>query len=265
MKPALRVSLALFLVLTAAAGMRAQCGRPAPALNCNYNGLTHILVADGAGAYSTLANNLHDVIEGYCLPPYVHPVLIPIEWSTGDNLYDYRSRKLHLQGAAKMAGEVQRIRRSFPDSPIILIGYSAGASVVLFAAEMLPCGSVDDIILLGPTVASCYDVRQALKATKCGIDHFYIPGDDWFEQVETMWGAPYDRPGSTLAGKTGFTMLQQRGCTQDPLLCKFREHQESNVQGDHYGLVRPPFLCRRVMRIIPRGTLLPPRCESAPK
>ena len=55
-----------------------------------------------------------------------------------------------------MAREVQRICAAPPDSPIVLIGYSAGAASLL-AAERLPPCTVERIFLHGPSVSARYD------------------------------------------------------------------------------------------------------------
>jgi len=263
MKLALKLSVSLMVLTMASLKAPAQCARGPAVCTCPTNGLTFIIVADGAGAYSTLANNFKDVVYELPVAPSERPIVKPIEWSSGDNLLDYRSRKLHFEGGTRMAWEALRIRKISPDSPIVLVGYSAGACVAMSAAEQLPPNSVDRIILLGPTVASNYDVRLALRASKCGIDAFYVPGDQWLEQMEDRYGAPYGPPGSTVAGTHGFTMVQRRACLKDPILWNFREHPIPDLQGEHFGTAKTGFLKCNVMPLVPRGFLLPLPCATS--
>ena len=60
---------------------------------------------------------------------------------------------------------------------VTAIAESSGSHVVLAAAECLPPGSVERIVLLAPSVASGYDLRRAIRATNSGIDVYYSPVD----------------------------------------------------------------------------------------
>jgi pimeloyl-ACP methyl ester carboxylesterase len=263
MKALVAISFSFLLLDLATPMAPGQCLRRPAGGNGPTNGLTFLVIADGAGAYSTLANNAQDAVYDLPLNPCNRPLVRPIEWSTGNELLDYRSRTLHLMGASRMVAEVQRIRKASPDSPIVLLGFSAGASVVMFAAEQLPANTVDLIILLSPTVASCYDVRPALRASKLGIDSFYVPSDGWLGQIEAKYGAPYGPPHSTVAGSTGFLMVRHQAFLKDPLLCKVREHRFPDLQGGHFGTVRPNFLKCCVAPLIPYGVLTPLPCTTS--
>ena len=255
MKHLSRLCLPMALLVVGAAEVRGQ-GMGSP-----LNGVPFVLVADGAGGYATLTDNLLTV---YSVPPLKchRPVICRIPWATdGENLNDYRCYQRHLAGAVKMAGEVQRIRRCNPDSPIILFGYSAGASVALLAAEILPPGTLERIVLFGPTVSACYDVRRALAATKLGVDSFNVPGDEFLVATEETYGAPYERPGSKLAGNVGFRMADPRfGFAGDPLLCKLRQHNVCWLPTGHFGTVTPHFLARFVVPMIPT-VIVQPICQ----
>jgi pimeloyl-ACP methyl ester carboxylesterase len=225
------------------------------------NGLTFVVVADGAGGYATLSDNLLLVVRD---PPFRcrRIVICRIPWARDDdNLNDYRDIRRHLAGAVKMVGEIQRIRNRAPDSPIVLVGYSAGASVVLPAAEMLPPNSVERIILLGPAVSARLDPRRALLACKAGIDSFNSPGDDFFQSMEEEFGAPYECRGSKIAGNVGFLVADPRFGIKDPLLCKLHQHDVSWLLNGHFGTVTPRFLAHFVLPLIPWAAVTPV-CEK---
>jgi pimeloyl-ACP methyl ester carboxylesterase len=243
-----RFSTPMILLLLGAAELLAQ-GAPSP-----LNGRTFVVAAGGAGGYTTLTDNLVSIYS--CGPLRDRrPIICRIPWARDDeNLSDYREKRRHLAGAAMMVREVQLVRKSCPDSPIVLIGYSAGASVVLPAAEQLPACSIERIILLGPGVSANYDVRRALSASKLGIDSFYVPGDPFLDQLEDVFGAPYEGPGTRLAGNIGFRQADPRcGPVNDPLLAKLRQHNVGWLQTGHFGTVTSTFLAQYVSPLIPRG------------
>ena len=214
-------------------------------------GRTFVLTVDGAGGYSTLANNLRKVYLEMQYPGFRAPILRPISWSTGNIVEDYQSRRLHLAGATAMLREIQQIRQTSPASRIVLIGYSAGASVVLAATEQLPPSTVDRVILLGPTVASYYDLRPTLRASKMGVDVFFIPDDQFLETLQDVLGAPYDDPGTTVAGTTGFRFPNSRQAGVDPVFGKLRQYPMPNLPWEHFGTARPDFLRTYVVPMIP--------------
>ena len=138
------------------------------------------------------------------------------------------------------------------DSPIVLMGYSAGASVVLLAAERLPPCTVERIFLHGPSVSARYDPRRALAASKLGIDSFNVPGDDFMQWMEETWGAPYEFPGTKTACTMGFLMADPRfGLAGDPLLAKLRQYNVGWLPTGHFGTVTPQFLYRYVVPMFP--------------
>ena len=66
--------------------------------------------------------------------------------------------------AEELARQIHERSRQSPAQPIDLIGLSAGTAVAVFALEALPDGCmVDNVILLGSSLSSNYDVSSALK------------------------------------------------------------------------------------------------------
>jgi pimeloyl-ACP methyl ester carboxylesterase len=201
-----------------------------------------ILVADGVGQLHDLTENLTSANELADIPATIRS--IPWMRNTEEPLCDYKDQDAQLLGSAKMAYEVLQIRRSNPNIPITLIGFCAGGRVVLAAAEQLPPGAVDRIILLAPAVSSFYDIRPALRASRLGIDVFYVPEDSYLERLEQDIGTAEGKKGVT-AGRVGFCLAKRPG---DPIQAAVRQFL---VVGGHYTPLHVNFLAQRVLPLVP--------------
>ena len=92
-----------------------------------------------------------------------------------------------------------------PHVPVSLLGHSAGCAVVLAAAEDLPAGTLQRIILMAPSVPAKYDLRPALRSVRAGMDAFSSPKDNLYLRVG-MVVTNILRPNEcTAAGCTGFS------------------------------------------------------------
>ena len=234
------LTLAIFLI----GGLSVALGQQ------QVNDRTFVLLVEGAGTSTTLSDNMSSVYAEMKYLGCRRPILCSVVWTAGNNLEDYLSRSVHLEGAAILLRDIHYIRQRSPASRIVLISYSAGASVLLAAAEQLPPATVDRIILLGPTVASNRDLRPALRASKMGVNVFYVPGDPFLQWVQDMWGAPYGRPGSTVASMTGFQIPNSRQAP-DPIYSKLRQYPMPGLPWHHFGTAKPDFLRTYVVPMIP--------------
>jgi len=64
----------------------------------------------------------------------------------------------------KLAERITRLREADPNGQIVLIGYSAGTSILVGALEKLPENvEVDIVVLLAPSVSSRHDLTRALR------------------------------------------------------------------------------------------------------
>ena len=88
-----------------------------------------------------------------------------------------RSPALPLEEGQRLACRVTALRQASPAAEVYLVGHSAGCAVVLAAAESLPPGGVNRIILLAPSASLDYDLRPALRCARGGIDVFYSDRD----------------------------------------------------------------------------------------
>src|SRR5262249_20864032 len=92
----------------------------------------------------------------------------------------------------------------YPDDPVHLLGHSAGAAVVLAAAESLPAESLDTVVLLAPSVGRDYDVRPSLRAVRRELAVFCSCRDGWYLKVGSTLGAFFHGDSAVAAGCNGF-------------------------------------------------------------
>ena len=143
-----------------------------------------VLVADGAGDFRLTSEAVRRAVELEKLPLDVETFV----WSHG--YYRIFSDQLdvenHQRQGERLAALILERRRTAPDNPIYLVAHSAGSSVVLTAAESLPTGTIDRIILFGPAVSAYYDLGPALRGVRGGIDVFCSHSDGWY-----LWTAMF--------------------------------------------------------------------------
>ncbi len=216
-----------------------------------------VFVADGAGDFRACSGTLRQTAaeDGLSLD------VVTFVWSHGylRNFADQTDAE-HMRRRGSMLAELCRQQRQrFPEQPITLVGHSAGSGVVLAAAEELPGGTIDRIVLLSPSISDHYDLRLALAATRHGIDAFISDSDwVWLGVLVRLLGTPDDPNASRASGRFGFTVVPQ-----DPEYAKLRVHRWSPEQkllghdGGHFGGYQPGFLRDRVLPML-KGTASEP-------
>src|SRR5262249_30928732 len=134
-----------------------------------------IFVADGAGNYQMASTTLRAVAAEQVLPLEVRT----FEWSHGysRSLADHVDYGHARAEGDRLAAEILALRCDCPAAEIYIVGHSAGAGVILAAAEALPPGSVDRIVLLSPSLSVDYDLRPALRCVRETLDVFYSTRD----------------------------------------------------------------------------------------
>lgn len=155
--------------------------------------------------------------------------------------------------ACDLAEEVYRVKKADPERPVFLVGKSAGAALVLFAAELLPPGTLERIVLLSAAVSPTYDLRPALRATRAEVVSFHSK-HDWFilgwgtEQFGTA-----DRVQGCSAGLNGFVVPADLNAEDNALYRRLVQVPWSSGMirgghlGGHQGTSMPGFLSREVV------------------
>jgi pimeloyl-ACP methyl ester carboxylesterase len=216
-----------------------------------------VIVANGSGDFRTVSTNLCQAVADSGAPLQVETFV----WSRGYGRYlaDHVDHNNHIIQGGRLAVEVDALKRACPSRPVYLIGHSAGSAVVLAAAEMLPPESIDRIILLAPSVCQTYDLRPALRATRCGIDVFCSSRDSVILGVCMNIVRTADHVSRSAAGRYGFTPIIS--CPADAALySKLRQHpwdpalEWTGHTGGHYGSNRAEFLRAYVLPLLATPT-----------
>jgi pimeloyl-ACP methyl ester carboxylesterase len=212
-----------------------------------------VFVANGAGDFRTVSENLSDVVAGTATPLQIEP----FGWSRGYGRYilDQIDHDNHLAQGYRLASQVCAYRRAYPDRRIYLMGHSAGCAVVLAAAEILPPDSVNRIILLAPSVGRTYDLRPALRTARAGIDVFHSNEDRVILGLGMRIFGTTDGNQFSAAGQFGF--IPVIACPADAALYgKLRQHpwhpvvEWSGHEGGHFGNNQAGFLQAYVLPLL---------------
>jgi pimeloyl-ACP methyl ester carboxylesterase len=197
-----------------------------------------VLVVDGAGGHQIAARTISATVDEQRLPLHVRS----FDWAhgTGLGIADEVDQDHSRCSAARLAEEVALYRKQYPRLPIYLVAYSAGASVALRAAEQLPAGSVERIVLLAPAVSVDYDLRPALACSRLGIDSFRSERDTFYLGVGTGLLGTSDGRRGEAAGRYGFRPVVDSPADA-ALYAKLREHpwdpcvEWTGHKGEHNG------------------------------
>jgi pimeloyl-ACP methyl ester carboxylesterase len=240
------ITYPIALVLAALGTARAQGGvdDSPPA----HRGL--VMVVGGVGGFDFLGSAAKSVLPRSGLDLEVQE----FTWTHGTgqvlrDLQDYRYTQLKTQ---ELAEEVRSFRQAHAGRPVYLVGKSGGAGLVLGAAEQLPEGALERIILLSPAVSRDYDLRPALRSARQEMVVFYSPLD----LVVLGWGTKQfgtiDRYYESSAGLSGFLIpgnLSAEDARLYARLLQIRWHPHMIRQGNlggHLGTSMPAFVAHQV-------------------
>jgi hypothetical protein len=212
-----------------------------------------VFVADGVGGYGATTASLRGVVNEEKLPLCVEEV----EWSHGYGriIADQVDYDNALHNGSCLAARVCAYHRLRPDCRISFLSHSAGSAVVLAAADELPPGSLERIILLAPAVSADYNLRPALRAARKGIDVFYSERDTLTLGLGVTLLGTTDRRWAAAAGRTGFNVCAD--APEDAVLYrKLRQHPwDPSViwtgnNGGHYATYQPCYLRYYVLPLL---------------
>ena len=213
-----------------------------------------IFAVDGAGGFQSTTEALSQAVAEAHLPLGV----VPVEWSHGYGriLADQIDCPYARECGCKFAQQIAAYRHAFPQNKIFVICHSAGSAVGLAAAEVLPPGSIDRIIVLSPSISSEYDLRPALRCVRDGIDVFYSTRDTFqLGLAIALVGTADGCWGCAAAGRVGF-QPQVQYPEDAALYDKLRQHPWNPClawtgnRGGHYGGYRPEFLKAFVLPLL---------------
>lgn len=245
----------LLFAAALSAGGCAGVGRPAapPPLRPLDRATTVVYCADGSGGPGGTSGVLGDVVAEARAPLRVEMV----EWSHGRGRYlaDHLHWRNIERSGQQLARQAQELRRSHPDKRVCFVGQSAGCAVVLVAAEELPPGVLDRMVLLAPSVSRRYDLRPSLASSREGIDVFYSRKDWFVLGLGMAFSGTTDRDLAPAAGRVGFREPRTRGDDAE-LYRRLRQHgwqpgsEGTGNDGTHFGPSSPEHLRRTVLPML---------------
>lgn len=152
------------------------------------------------------------------------------DWGT--ELRDLLDEPHLRRKSSQLADEVRELHEREPNRRIYLIGHSAGAAVVIHAAELLPANTIERIILLSPALSPNYDLTVAFQATKHEIVAFTSRFDATLHATSIFGTA--DRVFCNSAGLRGF---------------KCPEHLDSEAKRCYERLIQIPWTFDRLLEL----------------
>ncbi len=213
-----------------------------------------VFVVDGAGGFEAPSRTIRQTAAEERLPLEVRG----FHWTHGYcRVLSDQIHVSHLRRAGRKLSEMLlACRQESPERPIFLIAHSAGCGIVLIAAESLPPGTLERIVLLAPAVSAKKDLRPALASSRCGIDVFYS-GRDWAcLGLGTLLAGTTDRCWTlAVAGKVGFRPVLNAP-EDEALYAKLRQYPWdpsltwTGHKGGHYGSYQPGFLRAFVLPLL---------------
>ena len=220
-----------------------------------------VFVADGAG-------NLGETSEAMQQAIALNRAALSVErfdWSHGPFrvLTDQVGYRYAQEQGHRLAEQLVAWRASCPKAHIHLLSHSAGATTILTAAAEAPPGTVDNIVLLSPSISCDYDLRPALRNINGYIDAFVSEEDRWALGLGIVLVGTADRRLAPAAGRVGFRPIVE---TPDdtPLYAKLRVHPWDPVvawtgnTGGHSGTYRVGYLRAYVVPLF-----VPGACQAA--
>jgi pimeloyl-ACP methyl ester carboxylesterase len=221
-----------------------------------------VIVANGSGDFRTVSLGLSRAVCEAGVPLRVETFV----WSHGFGSYvtDHVDHCNQVEQGRRLACLVACYRRACPCRAVYLVGHSAGCAVVLAAAEALPPGSVERVVLLAPSVSTDYDLRPALGCTRLGIDAFCSRRDVFTLGLAMALVGTADRCRAPAAGRVGFQPVLVNP-TDAALYTKLRQHCWdpcvcwTGHQGFHYGSNRKDFARAYLLPLFLRESASPCR------
>lgn len=179
--------------------------------------------------------------------------------------------------AARLAKQIRDYRAEFPDSPVNLIGLSAGTAIALYALEALPDQPhVDTVVLLSSSVSSAYDLSAALQRVSGDVYVTTSPNDRVLSTLAPAFGtADRQYVGQNIAGLHGFYLpadaspAKRRAYSKVVNLAWDPAWQTYGDSGAHTDTAKPSFVQHviaplvtregpRLVRVHDRGTTAMP-------
>ncbi|MGE3807976.1 MAG: hypothetical protein AB7K24_25220 [Gemmataceae bacterium] len=227
-----------------------------------------LYAVNGAGDFGGMSGALGEAFDAEHGPVK----MVVYHWSHG-----YRrilADQCCFSHAVEQGEELARIlverRKLYPKDRIFLFAHCAGAPVALAAAERVPAGTIDRMVMLAPSVSSQYDLRGALRGCTDGIDVFCSEHDNYLRYGLFVLGAGDRRHFCSISGRHGFKPVI-KSPDDEKLYSKLHHHRWSESvawtghEGGHYGAYATPYMRTYILTLLNDGPQdgVPPDADSA--
>lgn len=234
-----------------------------------------VIVLPGIEGLSTL--NL-DIARGLALGGV--PCAIEVhDWTTGRavfSIYHLRSESLHARQTVRLAARIRDYQDEFPGRPVVLVGHSGGAALILETLPLLEDRKISGAILLAVAVSRAFDTAPARRNTEHGFWSFHSPFD-WFQLgLGTFVLGTFQGKHTISAGMLGFRETEPEepvsGEMTPSVIAPLRQigHRFSMVKswhiGGHWGCANQLFAAEWLAPIVMEAcqTAQPDACETTP-
>jgi hypothetical protein len=163
-----------------------------------------VFVLDGIGGHDWLG-----MTSQLFLPRAgVKHTIRPYNWSHGFGqlLKDLQDTRHMGRKAEELAALILAEKEADADRPIYILANSGGTGLALLAAERLPAGTLERIVLMQAAVSPDYDMRCALRAVRSNIVNHHSSMDRIILHWGTWQFGTADRHYVASAGCTGFVV-----------------------------------------------------------
>ena len=128
-------------------------------------------------------------------------------WQGFTHAGDQMNLSKNRERASELAAEIRTYAREHPGKKINIVALSAGTGIAAFALEFLPERiQVQNVIFLGCSLSSGYDLTRALRRVRGGLYCIYSPTDGILKDVVWYTGTVDRIKGSAgIAGLEGFS------------------------------------------------------------
>lgn len=231
----------------------------AVALDDNPSPHGDVYYLDGAGGGGLITNWGRGVKKGLEQAGFEGEFVEP-RWETGLGVVadQVANDEYKREKASEVATMIRDARKKYPDAPITLMGLSAGTAVAVFTLEALPqdC-QVDNVILLGASIASDYDMSKALKNVSGRVFVFTSEKDAVLNFAVPMAGTADRESGDVpSAGLDGFVVPNGAPRATRRLYSKITniswrsEFEKDGDWGGHTDTTQPRFVRQYIAPIV---------------
>lgn len=214
-----------------------------------------VYAVDGAGAFFGMSTALRRALNAYKCPINVST----FHWSHG--YARVFADQCGISHAKEQGGRLATLlierRRRYPDGRIFVFAHCAGSAIALAAAEAVPPGTIDRLVMLAPSMSSDYDMRPALRACRDGVDVHCSEHDGYLRCIFFLGTGDRQRFCS-IAGRTGFQPIIESE-EDKALYAKLHQrrweesYEWTGHEGGHYGAYQKRYLKAYVLPMFERG------------